>query len=47
MNYLDSNQFYGYHRGVTFSNDSIYFSESGPLGFYYTNTYKGIKRKTK
>lgn len=47
MNYLDSNQFYGYHRGVTFSNDSIYFSESGPLGFYYTNTYKGIRIITK
>lgn len=46
MNYLDSNQFYGYHRGVTFSNDSIYFSESGPLGYYYTNTYTGVKLKT-
>lgn len=46
MSYLDSNQFYGYHRGVTFSNDSIRFSESGPLGHYYTNTYRGRKTGT-
>lgn len=45
MIYLSPNQFYGYHRGVTFRNDSIFFSESGPLGTYYTNTYKGRKIK--
>lgn len=45
MIYLSLNQFYGYHRGVTFRNDSIFFSESGPLGAYYTNTYKGSKIK--
>jgi hypothetical protein len=47
MIYLDSNQFFGYHSGVTFNNDSISFSESGPLGYYYTNTYTGIKLKMK
>lgn len=45
MIYLSLNQFYGYHRGATFRNDSIFFSESGPLGAYYTNTYKGSKIK--
>lgn len=45
MIYLSLNQFYGYHRGVTFRNDSKFFSESGPLGAYYTNTYKGSKIK--
>ncbi len=45
MIYLSPDQFYGYHRGVTFRNDSIFFSESGPLGAYYTNTYKGRKIK--
>jgi hypothetical protein len=45
MDYSSLNQFYGYHRGLSFRNDSIFFSESGPLGAYYTNTYKGIKIK--
>jgi hypothetical protein len=35
--------FYGYHSGVSFKNDSIYYTASGPLGFYYTNVYKGIR----
>jgi len=43
MNYNGSDDFYGYHSFVSFINDSIYFSESGPMGFYYTNTYKGGK----
>jgi hypothetical protein len=51
MTYLNSNgyvsyptgEFYGYHSGVSFSNDSIHYSVSGPLGFYYTNTYEGIR----
>ncbi len=51
MTYLNSNgydnyptgDFYGYHSGVSFSNDSIHYSASGPLGFYYTNSYEGVK----
>ncbi len=37
--------FWGYHSGVSFSNDSIHYSVSGPLGYYFTNTYEGIKIK--
>lgn len=33
--------FYGYHSGVSFSNDSIFYTLSGPLGHYNTNVYKG------
>ena len=51
MTYLNSNgyysyptgDFYGYHSGVSFSNDSIHYSASGPLGFYYTNIYEGVR----
>jgi hypothetical protein len=51
MTYLNSNgynsyptgDFYGYHSGVLFSNDSIHYTESGPLGFYYTNIYEGVR----
>jgi hypothetical protein len=43
MIYNLSDSFFGYHSAATFRNDSIYFSESGPLGFYYTYLYKGIK----
>jgi len=35
--------FYGYHSGVAFTNDSIHYTASGPLGFYYTNVYEGIR----
>ena len=53
MIYLNSNGsnnsttgvFFGYHSGVSFEEDSIHYSASGPLGFYYTNTYEGIKIK--
>ena len=53
MIYLNSNGsynsqtgvFFGYHSGVLFEEDSIHYSVSGPLGFYYTNTYEGIKIK--
>lgn len=55
MTYLNSNgynnyptgDFYGYHAGVSFSNDSIHYSASGPLGFYYTNSYEGVKINNK
>ncbi|MCF8381382.1 MAG: hypothetical protein K9H49_17545 [Bacteroidales bacterium] len=40
--YPDGN-FYGYHSGVLFSNDSIHYRLSGPLGYYYTNVYEGIR----
>lgn len=43
MRYLWSNSFYGYHSGVTFTKDSIYYRASGPLGFYYTEMFKGRK----
>lgn len=43
MNYIDINSFYGYHSGVRFSNDSIFYTASGPLGDYYTNEYTGVK----
>lgn len=46
MTYLNpTGDFFGYHSGVSFSNDSILYSVSGPLGSYYTNTYEGIKIK--
>jgi len=41
MYYLSPENFYGYHSGLIFSADSIYFTASGPLGYYYTNTYEG------
>jgi len=47
MSYNDSNEFYGYHRFVSFNHDSIYFTESGPLGFYYTNSFHGTKIESK
>jgi|GEM_PF-4242864 len=51
MTYLNSNGYYtypdgeftGYHSGAQFINDSIYYTQSGPLGNYYTNSYKGVK----
>ena len=51
MTYLNSGgyytsptgSFYGYHSEVLFSNDSIHYTKSGPLGAYYTNVYDGIK----
>jgi hypothetical protein len=43
MRYLWSNSFYGYHSGVTFTKDSIYYRSKGPLGFYYTEMFKGRK----
>jgi len=51
MTYLNTNgfynsptgSFYGYHSYALFSNDSIYYTASGPLGFYYTNYYEGIR----
>jgi len=43
MSYLQSNSFYGYHSAVSFANDSIHYAVSGPLGFYYTNVYEGIR----
>jgi hypothetical protein len=51
MTYLNSSgyynypagEFYGYHSGASFSNDSIHYTVSGPLGFYYTNIYEGIR----
>jgi hypothetical protein len=45
MRYLRPGSFYGYHSGVTFLKDSMFYSQSGPLGFYYTNVYKGRKIK--
>ena len=35
--------FFGYHSWVSFRDDSIHYSASGPLGNYYTNTYEGVK----
>ena len=51
MTYIDSNgnngfpkrDFFGYHSRVLFTDDSIHYSVSGPLGFYYTNVYDGIR----
>ncbi len=51
MIYLNSNgsyshpacNFFGYHSGVLFANDSIHYTVSGPLGNYYTNNYEGVK----
>ncbi|MDP3446025.1 MAG: hypothetical protein Q8T08_24455 [Ignavibacteria bacterium] len=51
MTYLNSSgynnyptgDFYGYHSGVSFSNDSIYYTVSGSLGFYYTIKYVGLR----
>jgi hypothetical protein len=51
MTYLNSGgyytyptgSFYGYHSEVLFSNDSIHYTKSGPLGAYYTNVYVGTK----
>lgn len=51
MIYLNSNgyyssptgEFFGYHSNVSFEEDSIHYSASGPLGYYYTNTYEGVK----
>ncbi len=45
MIYNGSANFFGYHSFARFVNDSIYFSESGPLGYYYTNYYRGIRIK--
>lgn len=39
-------EFFGYHSGVTFRNDSLFYTISGPLGNYYTMVYKGIKIKS-
>lgn len=41
-NYL-TGSFYGYHSAVSFSNDSIHYNASGPLGSYYTMSYEGVK----
>ena len=38
-------EFFGYHSGVTFRNDSMFYSISGPLGNYYTLDYRGVKMK--
>ncbi len=43
MIYNQSDGFYGYHSAASFRNDSIYYYQSGPLGYYYTYVYKGIK----
>lgn len=51
MHYQNSNgfytspdgSFYGYHSGVLFTPDSIDYTASGPLGYYYTNRYTGVK----
>jgi len=43
MFYNGGNSFYGYHSFAAFTNDSIYYSESVPLGYYYTNIYKGVR----
>jgi hypothetical protein len=45
MRYLRPGSFYGYHSGVTFLKDSMFYRQSGPLGYYYTNIYKGRKIK--
>jgi hypothetical protein len=50
MTYLNSNgyynsptgAFYGYHSGVSFANDSIYYSVQGPLADYYSFDFDGI-----
>jgi hypothetical protein len=43
--YYDSptGAFFGYHSGCSFKNDSLLYSAFGPLGYYYTITYKGVK----
>jgi hypothetical protein len=38
-----SNNFFGYHSAARFSNDSIHYAVSGPMGNYYTNVYEGIR----
>lgn len=38
-------KFYGYHSGVSFSNDSIHYSANGQLGNYYARVYNGVKIK--
>lgn len=51
MTYLNSNGYYsypsglyyGYHSGASFTHDSIHYSVSGPLGYYYTIVYEGIR----
>ena len=45
MRYLHDNTFYGHHSDVTFSKDSIFYRQNGPLGYYYTDIYKGRKIK--
>jgi len=35
--------FFGYHSGALFSKDSLHYVRSGPLGYYYTKTYEGIR----
>lgn len=45
MIYNEPGSFYAYHSGASFSNDSIFYSTSGPLGAYYTYTYTGVKMK--
>ena len=45
MRYLNDNTFYGYHSDVTFSKDSIFYRQNGPLGYYYSDVYKGRKIK--
>jgi hypothetical protein len=43
MIYLSPENFFGYHSGLYFTSDSIHFTASGPLGYYYTNVYEGIR----
>lgn len=45
MRYLWPGSFYGYHSGVSFTKDSIFYRQGGQLGDYYTNVYKGRKIK--
>jgi len=51
MIYLNSNGFnsspaggfFGYHSGASFYTDSIHYATSGPLGYYYSIVYDGVR----
>jgi hypothetical protein len=45
MRYLWPGHFYGYHSDVSFLKDSMFYRQSGQLGDYFTNIYKGRKIK--
>lgn len=43
FNNSPTGSFFGYHAGASFANDSIHYIVSGPLGYYYSDSYVGVK----